>query len=367
MIPINGYDRQEHDSSVNAKNISLVKSTATIFAVVNTGAVGVGQSIVTIANTPLPTSFSGNITLDPGSFTGIKGNVTIDSGNVSLKGNVTLSGPLPTGVNYIGLATIDIGSSPTLNVTLKGNVTIDSGVITTITNPVAIKGNLTIDSGNISLKGNVTLSGSLPVGANYIGLATIDIGSAPTLNVSPKGNVTIDSGVITTITNPVALKGNLTIDSGNISIKGNVTLTDPKTYIGLATATLGAGTQFMGLVTAWTRNAGTVKTLVTLPVGLGNNSLATVAVPTNNQKINVTQMILGSNLTTEIAIKSGVTYLTGNASLGMPIFPGGGFVMSGAPDSPTWISLPSGGLVLEKRDVGGTVSKISGHVVYFDE
>ena len=78
-------------------------------------------------------------------------------------------------------------------------------------------------------------------------------------------------------------------------------------------------------------------------------------------------MILNSNITTEIAIRSGVTYLTGNASLGITLFPGGGFDAPGSPDSPSWIGLPSGSLHIEKRDPGGTVSKVTGHVIYFDE
>lgn len=166
---------------------------------------------------------------------------------------------------------------------------------------------------------------------------------------------------------------------------GQVTITplqawpDPKTYIGLVTVsgslsaslggniTINPGPNFIGLVTAWSRNTGTTKTLISLPVGLGNNSLATVAVPTNANKIYVTNFLLTSNVTTEVAILSGVTYLTGNASLGVTIFPGGGFELPGSPDSPSWIGLPSGALVVEKRDAGGTVSKIGGGLIYFEE
>lgn len=46
-----GLDYEEHDGVLNAKKVSLL-SGATIYAVVNTGAAGVGNSIVTIANTP---------------------------------------------------------------------------------------------------------------------------------------------------------------------------------------------------------------------------------------------------------------------------------------------------------------------------
>lgn len=179
---------------------------------------------------------------------------------------------------------------------------------------------------------------------------------AGALNIADgAGSLTIDGSLtaVTDITNPVALKG-------------NVTLSDAKTYVGLTTTTLGIGTTFIGLVTANSRNAGTTKTLFSNFIGLGNNSIATIAVPTNANCIKVTNILLSSNVTTEVAIKSGVTYLTGNASLGITLFPGGGFEIPGSPDSPSWCGLPSGALVIEKRDVG-IVSKIGGGLIYFEE
>lgn len=194
-------------------------------------------------------------------------------------------------------------------------------------------------AGYQQIVGNVTLSPSI----NSIGFATVSVAAIAA------GNNNIGD-----------------VDVATIAAGAN--------YIGLASVNIGgtlpalaAGTNFIGLVTAWTRNAGTAKTLISLPVGLGANSLATIAVPTNANKINATNLILSSNVTTEVAIKSGVTYLTGNASLGITLFPGGGFEMPGSPDSPAWIGLPSGAMVIEKRDTGGTVSKIGGGVIYFDE
>lgn len=228
-IAKDGYDRVEHDGDVNAKNMSLVKSTATIYAVVNTSAGGgnvtveqgtdpwvtdaSGATIFAVVNTsagggnvtveqgttPWATSFSGNITLDEGSLTGIRGNVTLSD---------------PKG--FIGLVTVVGSLSPA-----AGNVTLDSGSLTGIV-------------------GNVTLSDS----KTYIGLTTTTVANTVTVDATGQGdvpitldgevvstsfsgNVTIDSGVITSITNPVATKGNVTIDSGNISILGNVTIHDP--------------------------------------------------------------------------------------------------------------------------------------------
>ena len=371
----------------NDSNSIAIRSNTTVYAVVNTSAAGVGQSLVTVLN---PIS--------------IAGNVTIDSGNIALTSAPTLHAVVNTAAGG-GNVTVEQGTDPwvvdassatihavvnTGAATNPSNVTIDSGTLTAvtdITNPIALKGNVTIDSGTITavtnitnpvaLKGNVTLSGSLPAGANYLGLATIDIGSAPTLTVnahnvtnagtfavqatqsgtwtvqpgntpntapwltSNKGNVTIDSGTITavtSITNPVALKGNLTINSGNISLKGNVT----------------------------TLNAGTTKTLIHKNLILTTASIATIAVPTNTFKI--TNLVLSSNATTRVNIKSGASYLTGNASVGVYLSPRGGWVETGSPDSPTYIGLAgAAAIVLEKFDTGGVVSSVSGKLLYFDE
>lgn len=294
-------DLEEHDGANYAKRVNVVAGTinaagqatvvvqnlasaATIFAVVNTTAAG--QASVVLDNSIAKIGFA-----------------TVNIANAV--GNATLN-PSP---NFIGIVTIANASMP---VTFSGNVTLDDGSLTGIV-------------------GNVTLSDA----KTFIGLVSV-------------------SG----FANPMPV-----LHTG----AGNVTLSDAKTYIGLTTSTLGVGDRFIGLVTANSINVGTNKALVILPVGLGNNSLTTVAVPTNAQRIKVTNLLLSSNITTEIAIKSGVTYLTGNASLGVTLFPGGGFELPGSPDSPSWIGLPSGAMVIEKRDGGGTVSKIGGDVIYFDE
>lgn len=332
--------------SINSIGFATVHvGTPTLFAVVNTGAPGVGESMVTLF--PGPNQI---------------GSVTV-SNPVTLNSVVTLS----SSINSIGFATVHVGTPTLFAVVNTGAPGVGESMVTlfpgpnqigsvTVSNPVLLNSVVTLSSSVNSIGFATVQVASIAAGANYIGLASVNVGG--TVAVTQSG--TWDEVGINDSGNSI------TVD-GSVVVSGNVTLADAKGYVGLTTTTLGVGTQFIGLVTAWSRNAGTTKTLVSLPVGLGANSLSTLAVPTNENKIKVTNFLLSSNVTTEIAIMSGVTYLTGNASLGVTLFPGGGFELPGSPDSPSWIGLPSGALVVEKRDPGGTVSKIGGGVIYFDE
>lgn len=385
--------RESYDDSNKALKVNTVAGGSGQATVVISGVV---NSITTIANTPL---------------------------NTQIIGNVTLSGSLPAGVNNIGFATVAV-SNPTLYAVVNttaasgvetifvgtptlyavvntgavnsSNVTLDAGSKT------GIVGNVTIDSGNISLKGNVTLDdgslvgliagnnnigdvdvASIAAGVNWIGFATI---TPTTTTRSIAGNITIDSGVITTITNPVAIKGNITINSGTITavtditnpiaIKGNVTLSGslPAGVNGIGFATVNlvnqpalvASTAYIGLVTAVSRNAGTTKTLIHKNIELSTSSIATVYVATETWK--ATNIILNSDATVRVSIKSGATYLTGNASIGITLMPGGGWVETGSPDSPTYIALAvDQGLVVEKFDLTATSAKVGGKIIFFDE
>lgn len=277
-----------------------------------------GATIFAVVNT----GSAGNVTLDQGSRTGIVGNITLDPGSLTgIAGNLTLS----DSKGFIGLTTLGGGFA-----NIRGNVTLDPGSFT------GVKGNLTIDSGNISLKGNVTL----------------DVGSL----VGVRGNVTLDVGSL-------------------VGVRGNVTLSDSKTFIGLVTVggigqiTLSDPKGFIGLVTAIALNGGTNKTFIPMTVAFAQASIVTIAVPTGGGALfKITNLVLNSNATTRLNIKSGATYLTGNVSLGMTIYPGGGWVESGSPDSPTYIGLASGAaIVLEKFDTGGIISQIGGKLIYFQE
>jgi len=274
-------------------------------------------------------------------------------------GNSTLYAVVNTGsasdsTVKLGFVTAAI-STPTLFAVVNtgeantGNSTINPG-------PNQI-GSVTV-SNPITLNSVVTLSSS----TNYIGLASVNIGGTlPALVAS-----TVNIGSVSVLGGGIALNAGVN-NIGFATIANAVSWPDPKTFIGLATTVNGAGTQFIGLVTAWTRNAGTTKTLINLPVGFSVASITTIAVPTNVNSVYVTNLLLNSNATVRITLKSGVTYLTGNASIGVTLNPGGGLVMTGSPDSPSWIGLPSGALVVEKFDLTATSAQIAGNIVYYQE
>lgn len=344
--------------------------------------------IVSVAQ-PISTTFSGNVTLDDGSLTGIVGNVTLSDAKT-----------------YIGLTTTTLG---------LGSATIGKVSALQETSPWVVSAtdldirNLDSASDNVAIKGNVTLSdpktyvglttSTLGIGDRFVGLATVVISSTVTVsnlvsaatlfavvNAGSGGTSSTDDAAFTVATDAgtpfMALADETSPDLVNegdvgvvrmsldrilkvsvatlvsdanvtVAVNGNITLSDSKNFI--------------GLVTAWSRNAGTTKTLVNLPIAISTNSIVTIVVPTNDQKINITNLVLNSDATVRVAFKSGVTYLTGNASIGVTLNPGGGWIQTGSPDSPSWIGLPSGAFVVEKLDITATLAKIGGNVIYFDE
>ena len=246
--------RETYDSALKAQKTSLI-SSATIHAVVNTGAVGDPKTFIGLVTSVVassPTIYavvntgasSGNVTLDQGSKTQIVGNLTLSDpkgyiGLVTATGNVTLN----ASKNWIGLASISG------NVGFAGNVTLDSGSKTqivgniTLSDPksyiglvsvsgnVGFAGNITLDAGSkTQIIGNITLSNS----KNYIGLTTSTIGNQTLYAVVNTGasnsNITL---------NPSDAYIGLVSVSGNVGIKGNLTLSDSKGFIGLTTVIVG--------------------------------------------------------------------------------------------------------------------------------
>lgn len=446
------------------------------------GAAFVG--IVTVAN---PSAFTGNVTLDAGSKTGIVGNLTLSDskgfiGLVTVGGGAawadpktyiglvtaTLAGSVNTGMttifpgpNYIGLVSVNIGG--TLPALTAGAAYI--GLVTAVPSTTArsITGNLTL-SDSMAYIGLVSVSGTvgLAAGANYVGLVT----AVPSTTVrSITGNLTLSDS-----------KASI----GLVTLSGGTAWTDPKTYIGLVTATLAgsvntgmttifpgpnyiglvtavvgnnpvlgaganyvglatvtlgpgmatvtlgtalssstdsvtaalaAGTNFVGFATVRIANnsgtvigdvraagtagvllqqessgsyglkvthysnvtvsavGGTTKTLIHKNIEMSTASVATIAVPTGGNAIfNITNLVLSSSATVRVSIKSGPTYLTGNATIGITLNPGGGWVETGAPFSPTYIGLASGAaIVVEKFDVTATSALVGGKVIYYQE
>lgn len=273
------------------------------------------------------------------------------------------------------LKTVAVGASGQVTVSLYGNTTIVHGSNVTLNSSNANIGSVSVLGGSLGLVGNITLSDPKTfiglvtsvngAGDRYIGLVTnTTVGLVTTIQT---GNSTIIHGSNVTLNASNADIGSVSILGGSLSLVGSTTLIDAKSYIGLVTSTLGVGTTFIGLTTSWSRNAGSAKTLTPYSLNLSTSSVVTIAVPTNNQSMYITNMVLSSDATVRVSIKSGVTYMTGNASLGITLNPGGGFIQTGAPDSPSWIGLPSGALVVEKFDMTGTKANIGGTLVTFTE
>lgn len=329
----------------------------------------------------------------------LQGNVTVNNTSRSITGNLTLSdaktfiglttstigAPLPAGANYIGLVTI-VGSLAAA----AGNITLDAGSKTQLVGTVTIQdggGSITID-GNVGVLGNVTLSDS----KTYIGLVTATLGNQPALTAGVAaigfatvfqasaartitGNVTLSDaktyiGLVTTTqgNQPALTAGAAYVGLASVNIGGTLpALSAGAAFVGLATTVTGAGDRFIGLVTAVTRNAGTNKTLIGIPIALSTASQATIVVPSTNLSIYVTSVLINSDATVRVSIKSGVTYLTGNASIGITLNPGGGWVETGSPDAPVYISTPSASINIEKFDMTATKANVGGKIKYFTE
>lgn len=398
--------RDVHDPSTHSLQTS--NGGATIFAVVNTGTAGdsvnnIGFATVSISN---PTLYA---VVNTGASAIQNSMVTINPrtdyvGLMSISGNVNLN----ASVNNVGFATVSV-SNPTLYAVV--NTTASSGQVTVTlnntptiyavvnTSAAGVVNSITTIAPRIDYIGLMSVSGNVILGASpsFVGIvttanqpalvtSTANIGSVSVLG----GSVGINAGVngigFATVKVDTGTKyiGLVTIDVGTIKA-----WTNPNTFIGLVTVAphaltastvnigsvsvlgggigLNAGVNFIGFATVWGLNVGTNKTLINLPIGFSTASVVTVAVPTNVNTIKITNMLLNSDATVRFTIKSGVTYLTGNASIGITLNPGGGFIMTGAPDSPSWIGLPSGALVIEKLDLTATAAKIAGNVVYFQE
>lgn len=167
-------------------------------------------------------------------------------------------------------------------------------------------------------------------GANYIGLATVDIGSSLPAGTNAIGKLSANSGV----------------DIGDVDV-----------------TSISAGANYIGLVSVSgsVENTST-KTLNYKAFAVNTSGLSTIFVPSNT--FNVTHFTLSANATVGVRINSGVTYLTGNASLNMTFFPGGGISENGQLLNPVYKGATSGdSFVLDLDDS----VEVSGKVVYYDE
>lgn len=180
---------EEHDGANNAKRVSIVSGGLAagvvtlapspnfigIVTIANPGAAATGNvtlnpspnfiGIVTVAN---PGSFTGNVTLDAGSKTGIVGNVTLSDSKAFIGLTTTTLGASPA---FIGIATVIQANSAR---SILGNLTLSDSkafiglTTTTLGASPAFIGIVTIANA-LANTGNVTLNPS----PSFIGIVTV--------------------------------------------------------------------------------------------------------------------------------------------------------------------------------------------------
>ncbi len=295
---------EEHDGVNNAKRVSIALAGAGL--------------------TSLPTIYA------------IVNTAASGQASVKIDGNVTISDSkgfigLVTSVNGAGDRFIGLVTNVQAGLTTLAPSPNFIGITTIANQPPLVAGSAYVGLASVNIGGSLP---ALSVGANYIGLASIN------------GSV-------------VNLAGANFIGLATVVPGGNVTLNASAAFIGLVTVVIGNASVV-------TKNGGTTKTLQIFPVTISTGSAATVYVPTN--KFYLTSLTLNSNSTVRVNVRSGATYLTGNASIGIELNPGSGFVELGSPDSPAYFGLANAApVVIEKTDYSGVISRVSGKLVLFDE
>ena len=264
---------EEHDGEIYAKRVSLV-SAATIFAQENTAAAG-----------------QASVVLDTGANW---------IGLASVSGALTFSGSVTVG-NLVSASTI----FAVVNTAAAGqaSVVLDTGSrwvgLVSVANPLPVNATGQAGANYIGLA-SVNIGGTLPAlaaGANYIGLASVNLGGSLPAGVAFIGFATI------------RIAANDGVDIGNVdvaSLSGNVTLSDARTYIGLTSTTLGVGTSFIGLATTVPDFGSNVTIHTGIYSATGNN---TVFVAPASNRFWLTNLHVASLGRAEVEILSGATTL----------------------------------------------------------
>jgi hypothetical protein len=221
-------------NSKPAKRVDVV-STATLFAVVNTG--NPGQASVVIDT---GTNFIGLATVTVGnlvnSLSTINSPVTVIQGTTpwSSLGTMTVGASLPVGTNYIGLASVNVGGTlPALTV---GTATI--GIVRVANQNALIAGSAYVGLASVNIGGTLP---ALTAGTAYIGLASVNIGG--TLPALSAGSAFI--GLTTTVVGSAATLFAV-VNTG--ASNSNITLNPSPNFIGLATVVIGSGATIFAVV-----------------------------------------------------------------------------------------------------------------------
>lgn len=195
--------------------------------------------LVTVANN-ISANLIGNTTLNPSpnwiglvtAFPGSLQTVVWQSG-----ATVAVGAPLPAGTNAIGKLAVnsgvDIGDVDILSIAAGDNNigNVDIATIAAGDNNIGNVDIASIAAGDNNI-GNVDIASALPAGANYIGLATVNIGTANNVTATLGGNVTLNPspnfiGLVTvanTVTATPSWGSNITIHTAIISATGDATI-----------------------------------------------------------------------------------------------------------------------------------------------
>lgn len=287
---------------------TVIGSSPTLFAVVNTGAAGTQNSLTTLLNSD---AFIGLATVvnanQPALTTGsafiglvtvantvpVTGTFWQATQPVSIGGNVTLN-PSP---NYIGLVTI-------------ANTVPVTGTFYQATQPISFTGNVTLNPSPNFIGLVTTYHGggniSLNASSAYIGLVTIANSSLP---VTQSG--TWNAGINSNITlNPSSSYIGLVTVGHNIS--GNVTLNSSNAWIGLATTVNATSTAWIGLATVKPDFGGDVTIFTGIYSAAG---AATIFVAPASNRFFLRSLHLSSLGRSEVEVRSGATTLIPFTSL----------------------------------------------------
>lgn len=390
-------------AGVNSIGFATVHlGTPTIYAVVNTSAssglatitlnnsiAGIGFATVSVVGT-LPDTANSDLDAIATSTSNLDTNGVLLKAGTNQVGSVTVSNPITIGN---AMVTVTLGTSlDSTNDSVAIGAALPAGAAyiglvtatqdSTIFPPRAI---MTTNLATPSVSQMATfMYGRNPVDGNWEFVNTIDHNADLASGPIAAGMVAEfdDTSTSTVTENKFAA---LRMGSDRILYThpmGNLTLSDAKTYIGLVTATVGnsvtlaSGVGNIGFATVTPTTtarsivgnltvsiSGTSKTLIPMPFALAGTSVATVAVPSNTFKI--TQFLASANATVGVSIKSGATYLVGNASIRVSLNPNGGWVENGSTDSPVYIGLAGAAAIVVEKDNATTA--VAGKVIYFDE
>lgn len=269
--------RQEHDSDLLAKKVSMV-SSSTVYAVVNIASSSAGTTV-----------YQGTVPW-------------------SSLGTVTLGDSIPAGSNNIG--DVDIASSVELTalatVTQSGTVTVDATDLdirdlTSASDSVAavqsgswdvtLEGGVTVFQGDDpwSSLGTVSLGASIPAGSNNIGdvdiassveltaLTTTTLGAAVPTGTNYIGLASVNVGNELTALATVTQSGTVTVDATDLDIRDLTSASDSVAAVqsGAWDVTLGSGVTVYQGSTPW-NGIVTVASEVVLDAGTSYVGLATV-------------------------------------------------------------------------------------------